>query len=252
MELTKKETILPDVPHDGTLGLVLHDMQGSVIFPETKDTTFASIWDDIVETWQNCVADYEAEPGDFYNAWNYLDMHPAFWKFRYGPADRNTLPLEKRLHVHNLEHEYGIHRCVDIMIWKGLDDDTREIETVVGIELGQYSWPEEFNEDDPNSGDKNYHDYRLDCYGKTVEEAILRAAHNVWEVYGNDRRVCDAPYDDMSYITVLDSEYFDELMKDRSDGDEVNDKVRRFNERLNEILKQATGDGKPREKKAGK
>lgn len=265
MQLNSKEIVFPEVPHDGTLGLVLHNHQGEEIFPETKDIPYAEYWEDITTAWRNCVALYEDDPTDFYNAWNYLDLHPAFWKFRYGtydpqptrhpkkPSRRRRLmpwknrapepefmPLAERLHVKHLEHEYGIHRCVDIMVGKVLNEDGVGLrpEVWVEIELGQQSWPEEFDPADPNSGDKKYHDYKLDATGPTVEKAIIRAAYNVWSVYGNDRRVCDAPYDELAYKTVVDDETFEEMMRDDTE-DEPNERVRRAAQRLHETVRSA-------------
>jgi hypothetical protein len=239
MGLTSKEIVFPEVARDGTLGLVLHDQQGNEIFPETKHITYESIWEDITTGWRECVAAYEEDPSDFYNAWNYLDLHPAFWKFRYGPADRQpakkaprkrrmalrkraevekTMPVAERLHVRHLEYEYGIRRCVDIMVGKNSAEDGSGLKPQVWVEteVGQQSWPEEFDPKDPNSGDKQYHDYKLDADGPTVEKAIIRVAHNVWSAYGNDRRVCDAPYNELVYKTIVDDETFEEMMRDES------------------------------------
>lgn len=260
MELTKKDIVFPEVPHDGVLGLVLHDMQGNVVFPESKDTTYAEIWDDITKAWRDTAATYEEDPNNFYNAWNYLDLHPAFWKFMYGPTDpqpvkrprrrrfrrercrpedHKPMPVAERLHVKNLVYEYGVHRCVDISVGEVLDEEGPGFRSQVWveIELGQYSWPEEFNPADPNTGDKNYHDYKLDSDGPTVEKAIIRAAYNVWCVYGNDRRVCDAPYDERSYKLVVDSKTFEEMMGD--EAAESNERVRQAARRLNETVRNA-------------
>lgn len=263
MELTHKSILLPDVPHDGTLNLILHDTQGNEIFPGTRNTPWSEYWEGITTSWAETVAAYENDPNDFYNAWNYLDLHPAFWKFRYGtsdpqpartpkkpsrtqrlkfwkrpPVEPEFMPLAERLHVRHLEYEYGIHRCVDIMVGKVTDEEGPGLrpEVWVEIELGQHSWPEEYNPADPNSGDKKYHDYKLDATGPTVEKAIIRAAYNVWCVYGNDRRVCDAPYNELAYKTVVDDETFEELMRDTED--EPNERVRRAARSLREATEE--------------
>lgn len=259
MELINKSIVFPEVPCEGKLGVVFHDTQGNEIFPNVKDTTYAEIWEIYCNEWADTVRRYETEPGDFFNAWHYLNGHPAFWYFRHGPADSDPLPLSQRLHVKNLVHDYGIqhyitknpgfprssgiNRCISISVVK-LNPENKHIEeeehlntkTEVWIELGKYSWPVEFDPKDHNTYDNTWHDYRLDCGGPTMETAIIRAAHNVWEVYGNDRRICDGPFDKLNYVTVLDSEEFDKLLAEMDDPGEVNERVRRAAQRLHELI----------------
>ncbi len=241
MAVTHKNIVFPEVPHDGELGLKLHDTAGNVIFADITPTTWTQIWDMHCEEWAETAFSYEENPGDFYYAWHYLDKHPAFWKFRHGPSDANAQPLAERLHVRNLMPDYGIDRCVNISVVK-INPETRsteeepQTETEIWIELGQQSWPVEVDPGDPETYDKSYNDYMMECGGPTVETAMLRAAHNVWQVYGNDRRVCDGPYDARDYATVLEPDEFDELLATLDDPGEVNERVRRATQRLHEIV----------------
>lgn len=241
MELIKKDIVFPDVPHNGVLGGKTYDMQGNRIYTDLGRTSWKSLWGIYCNQWRHIVDEYEAAPGDFYAAWQYLDHHPAFWGFRHGSADPKPYSLRRRLHLKHLIKGDGIRRCLNITVVKvnaetRSTEDPGQMETEVWIELGRQSWPQEINPKDPETLDSVYNDYLLSTGGPTVEVAILRAAHNVWEVYGNDRRVCDAPYNKMAYITVLEPDHFDELMKEHGDDGEINRRVQEADRRINEIV----------------
>lgn len=241
MELTKKDIVFPDVPHNGVLGGKMYDMRGNRIYTDIGRTTWKSLWEAYCDTWRGIVDEYEANPGDFYFAWRYLNYHPAFWAFRHGSAEPKPYSLKRRLHVKHLIEDDGIRRCVNITVTKvnvetRSTEDEGPLETEVWVDLGQQSWPQEVNPKDPNTFDCNYHDHLLDTGGPTVEVAVLRAAHNVWEVYGNDRRVCDAPYDRVNYVTVLEPDEFDEYMQEHGDDGEINRRVQEASRRLDAIV----------------
>jgi len=218
MGLTPRDIVLPEIPCDGDLDMVMYRHDGTVFEPviDGRDLN-KDFWQhrqaDRVQEWEQTVRAYEANPDDVYYAWRYLDSHPVFWKF-----DRladGSMPLAERIHERHLTHEYGIHRCVDIEVQK-IDPASRSTEadwsarteTEIWIELGQYSWPQEPSTD-PNRQDCTYHDYRLDCGGPTLDAAIIKAAYNVHEAYGNDRRVCDAPFDEATYAFLKEEEAAD-------------------------------------------
>jgi hypothetical protein len=236
MDLTKKDIVFPEVPHDGCMGLKLHNLSGKRILRQYSNTPWSEIWRIHCDQWRRTADYYEQEPGDFYSAWNYLDDHPAFWSFRSIGADRQPIPLEEKLHVKNLKVEGGIKRCLQISVMK-VNAETRSTEdeptlaTEVWIELGKHLWPGEGEPGDTVSGD-----YLLDCGGPTVETAILRAAHNVWEVYGNDRRICDGPYDKKAYAAVASSDEFEQLMQEHGDDGEINKQLQRAARRLHTII----------------
>lgn len=241
MELTKKGIVFPDVPHNGVLGGRTYDARGNRIYTDVGRMSWKMVWGFKQDAWRRVVDEYEAHPGDLAAAWDYLNHHPAFWVFRHGPADPKPFSLHRRLHVKHLIEDDGIRRCVNIAVKKvGVESRSTEgpapLETEVWIDLGHQSWPQEVNPKDPETFDSKFHDYLLDCGGPTLDEAILRAAHNVWEVYGNDRRVCDAPHDDMAYITVVDDEHFEELMREHGDDGEINKRIQEANRRLNHIV----------------
>lgn len=147
-----------------------------------------------IEGWEKTVRDFEGNPGDFYNAWHYLDNHPAFWRFR--GVDKHEPPADL-IHERRLMHDRRVTDSVDIDVVKvnpdsqrHEDDDIFNTATQVWIEMGKWSWPEEVT-DDPNTWERHYHDPDLDCGGDTLEEAIITAAIYLHTVYGNDRQICD-------------------------------------------------------------
>jgi hypothetical protein len=253
MDVTHKDIVFPDVPHDGYIDLKLHDHAGNVLFEDRPLTTYEEIWNDRKEEWTEAARQYEDNPGDFCYAWQYLEGHPAFWKFGYGSDHPKRKPLAERLHVRYLEPYYGIHNCLEITVGKvdpelgfaNLEQPEKNTATGVAIEMGQRSWPVEYKEDDYSTYDESHCDWRLNCGGPTVELAILRAAHNVWEVYGNDRRICDGPYEKRDYVTVLDPEEFDELVASLDEPEEVNERVRRSVQRLHEIFRDYYSNNRP-------
>lgn len=239
MELIHKDIVLPDVPcgdirkkappRPSVRALLLKKVAGwpggkkttmprpvhhSMFSREFREGLYKDIQQDRIGEWHCTVREFEKDPDDFYNAWWYLDNHPAFWTYAHGPGSHRRLDPAERHHEKHLLHDYGITRCVRMDVHKvnAITRSTQgepQTDTEVWIELGQAPWPP--NPDEHNQGEATYHDHMLDCGGPTVEAAIVKAARNVWEVYGNDRRVCDAPYDERSYLPVLseDEEEFD-------------------------------------------
>jgi hypothetical protein len=150
-----------------------------------------------VEDWEKTVRAFEANPNDFYNAWHYLDNHPAFWRFQ--GADKRLAPTEL-IHERRLRHERRLTESVDIDVVKvnpnsqrHEDDNALNTQTQVWVEMGKWSWPEEIT-DSPNTWERHYHDPDLDCGADTIEEAIITAAIYLHTCYGNDRVICDKPY----------------------------------------------------------
>lgn len=98
---------------------------------------------------------------DFYKAFNYLHKHPLF--------------------------QERFHECLDIEVvkvnpkTKSIDDDSsKNTETAVWLECGQYSKY------------SAYHDINLDCGGRTFEEAIIKLANLVQKHYGDNYQWVEA------------------------------------------------------------
>lgn len=185
-----------DAPLDGILADLSWDREYA-----SRGELYASIQADRVKDWEQTVREYEAKPNEFYNAWHYLDAHPAFWRFR---GDDGMTPPEERITEWNLCAEYGVHEAIHFMVTKVNPDTGRREDnlpntlTEVWAELGKTNWP-----GPPEPGDyickgeiyprdHSYHDPTLDCDGPTMEAAVIAAAVAVHTHYGNDRRNCDA------------------------------------------------------------
>lgn len=247
MELTKKEIVFPHVPHGGVIGGKMYDASGKRIFKDMGRLRWRELWEIHCNQWTRIVDEYEASPFSFHNAWHYLDHHPAFWLFRHGPTDARPQPLERRLHLEHLIEDGGIYRCVEIDVElvntkTHRADDGPPYITEIWIELGKQSWPQEVVTRDPNTYDSVYHDYRLDCGGSSVEAAIIRAAYNVWTAYGNDRRVCDGPYDESIYDRIATDEEFEQAMREIGDDGAVNASAVERAQRLHGHLADAVRD----------
>lgn len=204
--LPEKDIVPPDVPveNDEPMSDWFED-----VLPEKRQTRgefYAEVKLIYAEQWEEICRDFERNPNDFANAWYYLNNHPAFWAFRGNNGEES--PAE-RIHFSNLEHEFGINRCVHIIVTRvnpatgrveEVEDGAEDPNTLtqVWIELGKHGWPglghgehEPIGLGETFHRDPVYHDYLLDCGGNSMEEAIIEAAVYVHTAYGNDRRVCD-------------------------------------------------------------
>jgi hypothetical protein len=156
---------------------------------------YARIWESIQAEWREAVIAYETDPQDFYASWVYLNGHPMFWYFMTGGAR-----VRPSRHVSRLVHSTGIREGTDIDPHRideqgsSHDNDARNTHTEIWYETGHITLlPPEEGELRPHP--THYHDYELDGSAPTYEEAIIQLAGKVHDRYGNDRRVCDAPYD---------------------------------------------------------
>lgn len=144
----------------------------------------------VVEAWENVVARFEANPDDAYNAYYYIDNHPAFWRF-----DVKRNPEYPANHVSRLRHECTIrdgwpeitpHKvCPETN--RVEDDDDRNTRLQWWWEFGPWSlFPDEHGAHVPT------HDYELDYGADTYELALIGLAKVIHREYGNDRRVVDS------------------------------------------------------------
>jgi hypothetical protein len=159
-----------------------------------RRSSYADYWELCVAgSWADVVAAYEASPDDVHDAYYYLDIHPAFWRFREPPL-LSGLPQD---HVSLLDHGYAFyHGAVEITPHKvnpatGCQDDDGGLNT-------RLEWWYEFGPRDllPRSEDSGpvqatWHDYLLDGGAATYEQAVIDIALKVWTHYGNDRTVVD-------------------------------------------------------------
>lgn len=157
-------------------------------------TLYQSLQAHRIEYWEETARAFEADPGDFYKAWHYLDSHPMFWRFHNDGAAPAT-----RIHERYLMHDRRLTDSVTIDVVKinpanhrRNDDPDLNTLTEVWIEMGKWGWPGT-DTGDPQNRDAHWHDPDLDCAADTIEHAIITAAVMVHTAYGNDRSACDDP-----------------------------------------------------------
>lgn len=174
---------LPEVPCDGTFG-------GGLLERRRKTWRYAELQADRAEEWAAYVKAYEDNPDDFYNAYRFLNNHPAFWKF-YGHPEA---PHADRFHEKMLISDRGVEHRIEVWVAKvnpdtgrTEDDPGLNTKTEVWLETGKIRWPEKHF----RGYDIPFHDHELDCGGDTYEQAIVNMARLVHDKYGNDRQVCD-------------------------------------------------------------
>lgn len=138
-----------------------------------------------VGKWRKLVRTFEENPDDFHSAWHYLNEHPLFWSL----AGTRAKPAEA--HEKYLVHENGFPHALDIFVMKVdpktrrvEDDESRNTKTEVWYEICMTHWPSQYD-------DVRVHAWQIDGGGETYEEAIVKAAQQVHETYGNDRTIFD-------------------------------------------------------------
>jgi hypothetical protein len=209
--LEEKPIILPVIPCDDERVREDWARRG-----DSDTATWGELYADVQkaddEQWIKTVRNFEREPLDFYNAWWFLNNHPAFWQFN---GDGSQSPKE-RIHHKNLMRDNGITRSVRIDVVKvdpltkhHEDDESLNTHTQVWIEMGKWEWPSTKPVDEHSLRDAHFHDHELDCGGDSFETAIIVAAICLHTVYGNDRIICDSkdPWLDASQVAELASWY---------------------------------------------
>lgn len=153
---------------------------------------YANSWNYTQEIWDDIVREYESNPDDFYNSWQYLDNHPMYWTFKQGPwGDDERAPN----HYCRLTREKGIVRCVDIDVVR-VNPDNETIEDDEALNTATRVWYETGHHDllpREDGCSSQWHDWKMDGGAETMEAAIIELAYKVWKKYGNDRRVADNP-----------------------------------------------------------
>jgi len=154
-----------------------------MIYPMTDDDRYHRLkwaWEEFQEldsVWRT--------DASFYNSWNWLDTHPAFWTRSY--SYWSDTPKWKESMLWDWETE---GYCQKIYVLAMHDEDGH---VLVALELGAHV---------PNSDKylealeetvvvtdtylEHYHDYRLNSYAATYEEAIIMAAKNVDKFFNTD------------------------------------------------------------------
>lgn len=201
--LPEKDIVMPDIstaddrPLEGWAKDVLDDAR-------TWGDVYASNQATRVEAWTLTCRMFEEKPSDFVNATWYIMNHPAFYEFL---GDDGVTPPHERTHEKNLSQDaWHLPSSFDVLVTRVNpltgeveDDESLNIEAEVWIEMGKRSWPGTggwpLNKGEQYSRDSSTHDYKLDCGAGSYERAIVIAAVYLHTAYGNDRRICDKPYE---------------------------------------------------------
>lgn len=202
--VTPKDIVLPEIACDGDLHMP-YKIVGS---DEEHFFDEVGFWKEIQrihrDEWTETVNAYEANPNDFHDAWHYVNGHPAFWVITAWSFEREG--LHEKAHI---DYNGGMANCVDVHVTRVnpasdeiSDDRALNTKTQIWLECGKYPWPG----DDCFETGNTYHDCHLDSYADTYEEAVINLAYRIHEAYGNDRRVCDAPYDERVYPLLAEED----------------------------------------------
>lgn len=160
------------------------DEQGTGrILVASSDESRREYLEDSVKNFLSVLNDYIENP-NFYNSYRFIDFHPIFWR-KAEPED--TLP------TWDWVTDSGCTQ-VEIFVYEETPG-----EIVVSLEAGP-TWiaDETASEIDLYVKQSYYttsHDYRLDAYASTYEEAIIKLAKNIYNYYNIDGTERELEYD---------------------------------------------------------
>ena len=145
---------------------------------------------DRIARWTKVVSLFENEQS-LYNSWQYLNNHPIYYFFDGKVWNEDRIP--NRFHEYYLQsdiahimHAWEIDPHLVNPATDMIDKDgEKNTKLRWWMESGPLLWGE-----DPNLAGSPVrgHDPDLDCGADTYEEALIKLAKRVHDVYGNDRR----------------------------------------------------------------
>jgi hypothetical protein len=144
------------------------------------------------DEWRSTVLAYERRSNDFYNAYQYVNLHPIFYSFApfpTGPEDKHPVPVQ---HERHLIHDQGIDRITILVV--RVNPATRRIEDDPALNTATRVWFETGAVDWTGDTRVRIHDTRFDGGAKTYESAIIKVARAIHAHYGNGRTVADKEY----------------------------------------------------------
>ena len=142
------------------------------------------------DEWRRTVLAYECRPDDFYNAYQYLNLHPIFYRFGVWKVDEKTAHKVADHHERHLINDQGLDQVhlivvrVDPRTNRISDDPALNTATRIWFETGPVEWT--------SPTGTPCLDTRLMGGAKTYEKAIIRLARRVHRIFGNDRKVIEA------------------------------------------------------------
>lgn len=132
------------------------------LFSSSDEGNFKDLEEDY-EEFLKLAEEYNNNPNDFKTVYRFVDTHPAFWNRPninlpwYWMTEGHCALHNGKLTIEPLFKEDGSYAWV--------------------IETGAHVEPEYTD---------RYHDYKLDSYGSTVEEAYIKLAENIAKFYNVD------------------------------------------------------------------
>jgi hypothetical protein len=169
-----------------SIGVPTHDGMKRLLMSHTDIDRLHSLEDDYKD-FLELDAQWRDDPNDFLKAWNWLDRHPAFWVRSF-----KTLPSDDDWNDDFLWLWETSGHCQKIEV-APFNDDNGEL--VISLETGEHVPSEEQHVvidgerrwvSLPSTYWNHYHDYRLDTYAATFEEAIIRLAGAVDRFFNTD------------------------------------------------------------------
>lgn len=125
---------------------------------------------------------YFAAPDNFYNAYHFVDSHPVFWTHIDG-FDWATEGHCEKVNAYVMKHEG---------------------EVVVALETGAHV-PNDDVHTNSYAYTTHFHDYRLDVYGATFEEAFGKLAERVAYFFAPDgTELENRPHDKPAWVEKLE------------------------------------------------
>lgn len=185
MTLEHKVAVLPQAPTEVTQEEIDKDgLFGEVL--KNNPNIYRDRQHARGKRWREVVRAFEEQPDDFCNAWRYLNCHPLFWYF--GGTRHRPMPFHEKY----IETERGMVEALEISVMKVdletcrvSDDESKNTKTEVWYEICIVSsWPSQCDA-------VRTHAWQIDGGGDTYEEAVIKAARQVHDAYGNDRRIFD-------------------------------------------------------------
>jgi hypothetical protein len=198
--------------------------------PRWSRRLYYDVWLYLQSDWDATCRAYEARPGDFYNAWRYLNDHPIYWRLRDGSRTPHRALVAE--HAGELRDRISRAHIIDALK-EDLTRLTGQLEAVAcgpprqvprehvrnldhgyGFSSGAIEIdPHLVNPDDGrvsedprlntrlefwyetgewtwSDPESHVHAYRLDGGAPTYEQAVIDLARKVHRYYGNDRARC--------------------------------------------------------------
>jgi len=167
----------------------------NTLFVSITDIERMRILENDYENFLKNAKSWREDPTSFLNSYYYVDTHPAFWT----RSEADSWSWQTSGHCGKIYQ----------MVW---GPDEKNPEVTVGLETGSHVGPEgakkEYGYPDKYvTYSEHYHDWRLDSYGRTFEEAYVELAKKVFMAFdneGNDLPNSDDYFDKPEWVSTVE------------------------------------------------